>query len=268
VRRISIHLAAFLLALIGTAAVAGTKEGFESYGAANYAAAYRQLLPFATDDNPEIQNFVGFMLYYGQGIEPDRRRAHDLFHRAATNGSRDAYVNLGVVHSIGAEGVPVDYREALEAFAKAAVMDDVASVAGEGATARVPIPDQFETLVRVEAEGNAKGREVFLRFCAGCHGFNGFALFPLAPSFAMGERLAQSDAVLMYSIVNGKNLMPSWGDKLEHELLRQALVYLRVLAIRSGFGQLPAAGNTPPEQFYIFDPPGSAPGSNDWYLRR
>lgn len=267
-RRISIYLVAYFLALVGTAAAAGAREGFEAYAAGDYVAAYRQLAPLATDDNPEIQNFVGFMLYYGQGIEADQRRAHDLFHQAATSGSRDAYVNLGVVHSIGAVGVPVDYREALDAFAKAALMDDVESVVGESATARIPIPDQFETLVRVEAEGGAKGREVFLRFCGGCHGFNGFALFPLAPSFAMGERLMQPDAVLMQSILNGKNLMPSWGDKLEHGLLEQALAYLRVLAVRSGFGQLPSADNTPPEQFYIFDPPGAAPGSNDWYQRR
>ena len=56
--------------------------------------------------------------------------------------------------------------------------------------------------------------------------------------------------------------------ELDHRLLEQALAYLRVLAVRSGFGQLPASDNTAPEQFYIFDPPGSAPGSNDWYLKR
>jgi len=268
VRRSPVRFVVCLLALFSATALAGAQDGFDAYAAGDYVAAYRQLLPLADDANPEIQNFVGFMLYYGQGIEADRRRAHALFHRAAENGSRDAYVNLGVVHSIGADGVPVDYREALKAFATAALMDDVDRVAGPDSGARMPVPAQFETLVRVDAGGSAKGREVFLRFCAGCHGFNGFALFPLAPSFAMGERLTQSDAALMQSILNGKNLMPSWGDKLDHRLLEKALAYLRALAIRSGFGQLPAADNAPPEQFYIFDPPGAAPGSNDWYLKR
>lgn len=267
-RSFILHVVLVVLTLLAADARAGAKEGFGAYASGDYAAAYRQLAPLATDENPEIQNFVGFMLYYGQGVESDRRRAHDLFHRAADNGSRDAYVNLGVVHSLGAESVPVDYGEALAAFSRAAVMDDVDSVAGAGASPLIPIPSQFETLVRVDPEGSAEGRQVFLRFCAGCHGFNGFALFPLAPSFAMGERLTQPDRALMQSILNGKNLMPSWGDKLDYRLLEQALAYLRVLAVRSGFGQLPASDNTPPDPFYIFDPPGSAPGTNDWYLKR
>ena len=39
---------------------------------------------------------------------------------------------------------------------------------------------------------NMDGSEVYLTFCAGCHGFDGIAAYPPAPSFALGERLHQS----------------------------------------------------------------------------
>ncbi len=52
------------------------------------------------------------------------------------------------------------------------------------------------------------GGRVFLTYCAGCHGFDGFADYPPAPSFSMGERLEKDDRMLLQSILNGKGGCP------------------------------------------------------------
>jgi len=41
---------------------------------------------------------------------------------------------------------------------------------------------------------NTEGADVFLTFCAGCHGVDGFAAYPAAPSFSMGDRLHKTMA--------------------------------------------------------------------------
>lgn len=94
------------------------------------------------------------------------------------------------------------------------------------------------------------GREVFLRYCAGCHGFNGFAFYPYAPSFAMGDRMHKGDAELMRSILNGRGAMPSWDNKLPRPWLRDALAYLRHMNRMAVIGRLPS--NDPPEEFFVF----------------
>lgn len=94
------------------------------------------------------------------------------------------------------------------------------------------------------------GRHVYLTYCAGCHGFDGQAFFPAAPSFAMGERLLKSDAELMQSIREGRNEMPSWESKLPTDWLENALGYIRYMA-DSG------ETNGTPDYYYVFPPPGS-----------
>lgn len=94
------------------------------------------------------------------------------------------------------------------------------------------------------------GRYVFLTYCSGCHGFDGQAFYPGAPSFAMGDALSKSDAELMNTILNGKGHMPSWESKLPRPWLETALAYIRFLAVNT----VPA---TAPDYFYIFAPLGS-----------
>lgn len=107
--------------------------------------------------------------------------------------------------------------------------------------------------------GLALGHQVFQMYCSGCHGFDGFAFYPPAPSFSMGDRLFKSDALLMRSILEGRGAMPSWEDKLPVDWLEQALAYIR---------QMARNGNTmqrvsPPEYYFIFTPPGTDP-TVDW----
>ena len=104
-----------------------------------------------------------------------------------------------------------------------------------------------------ELKGRALGQYVFLSYCAGCHGFDGQAFFPSAPSFAMGDRLRKSDAELMLSIQNGRNAMPSWEDKLPNEWLVEALAYIRLV----GKPGTKLRADQMPDYFFIFTPMGS-----------
>lgn len=109
------------------------------------------------------------------------------------------------------------------------------------------------------------GQHVFLTYCAGCHGFDGLAFFPSAPSFAMGDRLMKSDAELMKSILKGTNAMPSWEDKLSLEWLEEALRYVRHVANLSKNGRLGATTQLP-DYYYIFAPLGTDPNVMDWEI--
>lgn len=102
-------------------------------------------------------------------------------------------------------------------------------------------------------QGRALGQYVFLSYCAGCHGFDGQAFFPNAPSFAMGERLLKSDEELMRSIRRGRDAMPSWEDKLPEQWLVESLSYVRHIS-KPGTTLHP---NDMPDYFFIFTPMGT-----------
>jgi len=99
------------------------------------------------------------------------------------------------------------------------------------------------------------GSEIFLKYCAGCHGFDGLAEYPHAPSFAMGERLHKSDHELLQSVADGKHGMPYWEHKLSIDKILSAIAYLRVMESRYSSG-LPAREEPIPEMHYKFKPVG------------
>ena len=99
------------------------------------------------------------------------------------------------------------------------------------------------------------GADVFLRYCAGCHGFDGFAEYPYAPSFSMGERLQKSDQELLQGVLEGRHAMPYWRDKLSIELFRRAIAYLRTMDQRYRSGLQPREKPLP-ETYYKFNPVG------------
>lgn len=99
------------------------------------------------------------------------------------------------------------------------------------------------------------GGRVFLTYCAGCHGFDGFAFYPPAPSFSMGERLDKDDFTLLQSVLNGKGSMPPWQNKLPVPMLQDAITYLRSMAARRQMG-LPPRSQPLPEFYFRFRPIG------------
>jgi mono/diheme cytochrome c family protein len=237
------------------------REGFDAYLRGDYESAFEILLPAATTANPEIQNLVGLMFYEGQGTAANSVAAHGFFHDAAEAGVTDAGRNLGVLHSIGAPGVEIDYEEARMWFTSAAANDypvDTAALAGS-----ISIPDTIDTRIEVEFKYDGDGKDTYLTFCAGCHGFSGMRSFPFAPSFAMADRMTKNSRELMQSILRGKGLMPSWEDKLPRSSLENALGYLRELALRTGYGTDTSAYDVSPDMYFIFSPYGT----DDQFLR-
>ncbi len=81
----------------------------------------------------------------------------------------------------------------------------------------------------------SKGKQLYGRYCAGCHGpegkGDGYKL--LGPDPANLTRPAikgQSDAALLDTIHEGKTNMPSWKIQLSDEGSRAVLAYVRTLA--------------------------------------
>jgi len=105
-----------------------------------------------------------------------------------------------------------------------------------------------------DSEFNHAGKRVFTTFCAGCHGFDGLAVYPGAPSFSMGERIQRNDKDLKSSVVNGKNMMPGWGSMLSSLQIDQALHYLRAMALLSRFSPV-VDFMVPDHPYFIFYDP-------------
>jgi cytochrome c6 len=111
------------------------------------------------------------------------------------------------------------------------------------------------------ATDQAAGANIFLTYCSGCHGKEGFAAYEHAPSFSMGERLQKDDRELLQSVLNGKNQMPPWRDMLSVEDLRNAIAYLRVMHERNLKGEAPLQTEAP-DKYYMFKPVGEQ--NMDW----
>jgi mono/diheme cytochrome c family protein len=87
----------------------------------------------------------------------------------------------------------------------------------------------------VGGEGNvAKGKSLFIKYCAGCHGSkgrgNGYKLLgPDPANLAAPDTKKKSDADLLQTIHTGKPNMPAWNVRLSKEESRDVLAYIRTL---------------------------------------
>jgi cytochrome c6 len=73
------------------------------------------------------------------------------------------------------------------------------------------------------------GQRLYLMHCASCHGQNGHAAMPNAPSFDRGERLMQPDSALWSSIRRGRFAMPAYAGVLSDREIFDIVAYLRSL---------------------------------------
>ncbi len=81
----------------------------------------------------------------------------------------------------------------------------------------------------------AKGKGIFRKHCAGCHGTegrgDGYKILGADPanltSAATGSK---SDSDLLRTIHEGKGTMPSWKGRLSTQKSRQVLAYIRSLS--------------------------------------
>jgi cytochrome c6 len=75
----------------------------------------------------------------------------------------------------------------------------------------------------------ALGASLYTKNCAVCHGANGIAVFPGAPSFARMERLMQPDPVLLNSVRFGKRSMPGFAATLKDQEILDVIAYIRTI---------------------------------------
>lgn len=75
----------------------------------------------------------------------------------------------------------------------------------------------------------ASGEKIYRQFCAQCHGANGIAVLPNAPSFARGDRLMQPDPMLAMTIRSGRNSMPAFAGLLNERQIFDVVAYLRTI---------------------------------------
>lgn len=80
-----------------------------------------------------------------------------------------------------------------------------------------------------QAVNPQRGQQIYMQYCAGCHGPRGEGLAPEAPKFQMGERLNQPDIVLMQSVKMGKKGMPPFFGVLKDQDIFDVLGFVRTL---------------------------------------
>ncbi|WP_426416778.1 c-type cytochrome [Aestuariirhabdus sp. LZHN29] len=202
---------------------------------------YQKFLQMAELGDPEAQNFVGYMLLYGEGVERNHKGAHDWFHESAEQGYYVAARNLGIFHSGALPGVPegfIDRKESNLWFSLAAANlsspeDTVLASRSYSLFLGEQIPPQSP-----EETDYRFGERVYLGLCAGCHGFNGWAAHEGVPSFARYDRLNRDDYELVQSVLNGKGNMPGWEGIFSVRDSFKVLDYIRQRFILNG-GDIP-----------------------------
>ncbi|MHA1529558.1 MAG: c-type cytochrome, partial [Alphaproteobacteria bacterium] len=195
-----------------------------------WVSTYAKYLPRAESGDPDFQNLIGFMLFFGEGLAVDRPQAHLWFHRAADQGHTLAQRNLAIMHRLGI-GEPPDLEEA-RAYARLAEMTDLDRLVGAMPSSLTGGTLEVGRDTLAAGRDRERGEATYTTFCAGCHGLNGIATYIGSPSFALGETLHKPDSVLLYSIHQGKGIMPGWGNKLAADRLLDALAFVRTLPER------------------------------------
>lgn len=193
-------------------------------------STYERFLPLAEAGDAEARHLLGYMHFYGEGVELDYDTAHEWFHLAADEGEPKSMRNLGLYHAHAIARIPARFYDPREAnlwfsLAAAASSDPQVATAAAASYDRFLADDKASLLD--SAPPGKLGETVYTAYCAGCHGFDGYSSYANAPSFALGESLRNSDTHLLTSI--GRTLDP-WPHRLEGISLqaRQAvLAYIR-----------------------------------------
>lgn len=82
---------------------------------------------------------------------------------------------------------------------------------------------------------------------------NGISAYVGSPSFAIGERMDKSDAVLLRSLMKGIGDMPGWEDKLPRKDLVDILRFVRSFEPQYDTGMIQVL-RAAPELYFLFGP--------------
>ena len=74
-----------------------------------------------------------------------------------------------------------------------------------------------------------KGRTIYNKRCAGCHGANGLPQVPGVPNFSMGEGMMKPDQEIMQFVKKGKTVMPGFEGILTDEEILDVIAHVRTL---------------------------------------
>lgn len=77
----------------------------------NYTEAYRQLLPLAVRDNPNALYAIGYLYYYGKGVDQNFELADSWISRAAKHRQPEALQVLNIVKHADSAKSPVNIPE-------------------------------------------------------------------------------------------------------------------------------------------------------------
>jgi len=89
---------------------------------------------------------------------------------------------------------------------------------------------------KVQSGDVARGKDVFIRYCTGCHGQEGggdgyrFLRGPDPANLTSPSTRKKSDADLLKTIHAGKPNMPPWKTRLSEKESTDVLAYVRTLA--------------------------------------
>lgn len=205
---------------------------------------YERFLPLAVAGNPDIQHLLGYMFFYGEGVALDYEEAHYWFHQAAEEGDLRAQRNLGFFHSGAIARIPDRFRDASEAnlwFSLAAANPENTVISALASQSYDDFLIPHVEKVIPETDDESLGENIYQRSCAGCHGFSGHAAYPDTPSFSRGDRLEQSDRILVASILQGKGKMPPWDNALSTEMAYKVVSYIRKAFDQGNVQEIPKA---------------------------
>lgn len=76
-------------------------QGKTNFAAQNYTLAFKDLLPSAQAGNPNAQYAVGYMYFYGKGVNENRALAQYWMSKAAAQGQPAAIKALAIVKTGG-----------------------------------------------------------------------------------------------------------------------------------------------------------------------
>lgn len=94
---------------------------------------------------------------------------------------------------------------------------------------------QGQAELKTQSGDVARGKTLFVRDCAGCHGLQGKGdgyriLGPDPANLTAPSTTKKSDADLLKTIHDGKPNMPAWKVYLSEKQSRDVLAYVRTLA--------------------------------------
>ena len=138
-------------------------ESFKAYNAGDYTQAFELLKPLDSNDDPNVQNLLGYMYQEGKGVTQNYTEAVRWYRLAAAQGLAVAQINLGAIYVSGREAPP-DYAEAVRLFELAAAQNIVAAQAwmgymyaqGKGVTQNYTEAVRWYRLAAAQGESSAK----------------------------------------------------------------------------------------------------------------